>query len=118
MVQYGIDKHGDGTYVFCIPAIANTWPRRWMPMGLPITGNHIDGFGNKITVLAVSNPHISNHEPAALHDRAPGWGLLICDPVTETVILNAWPRWAKPHAPDDDQYPGWPITIENTGKIN
>jgi len=115
VVQYGIDEHGDGTYVFCTPAIANTWPRRWMPNGLPITGNHIDGFGNKITVFAVSNPHISNHEPAALHDRAPGWGLLSCDPSTKSVQINAWPRWAKPNAPDSDQYPGWPFTVKNIG---
>jgi hypothetical protein len=32
------------------------------------------------------------------------------------VIINAWPRWAEPNAPDTDQYPGWPITIENAGK--
>ena len=116
VAQYGIEEHGDGTYVFCTPAIANTWPRRWMPNGLPNTGNHIDGFGNKITVLAVSNPSISGHEPAALHDRAPGWGLLVCDPHFESVVINAWPRWAKPNAPDSDQYFGWPITVEHTGR--
>ena len=28
VVQYGIEEHGDGTFVFCTPAIANTWLRR------------------------------------------------------------------------------------------
>ena len=116
LAQYGIDQYGDGTYVFCTPAIANTWPRRWMPRGLPITGNHEDGFGNKVTVLAVSNPHISGHAPSALHDRAPGWGLLQCDPESNSVIVNAWPRWAAPNAPDNDQYNGWPVTLTQIGK--
>jgi len=89
-----------------------------MPQGLPILGNHEDGFGNKVTVMAVSNPHISGHEPSALHDRAPGWGLLLCDPKTKSVTINAWPRWATPNATDTDQYTGWPITIKNAGKIN
>jgi hypothetical protein len=116
VLRYGIDEYGDGTVAFCTPAIANTWPRRWMPQGMPILGNHEDGFGNKITVMAVSNPHISGHEPAALHDRAPGWGLLICDPSAKSVKINAWPRWATPRVLDEDQYPGWPITIEHAGK--
>jgi alkaline phosphatase D len=114
--QYGIQEHGDGTYVFCTPAIANTWPRRWMPKGLPITGNHEDAFGNKVTVMAVSNPHISGKIPSALHDRAPGWGLLHCNPEEQTIKISAWPRWAAPNAPDSDQYDGWPITIQNAGK--
>ena len=118
VAQYGIDKHGDGTYVFCTPAIANTWPRRWMPKGMPITGKHEDGFGNLVTVLAVSNPHISGHHPAALHDRAPGWGLLYCEPLTESVTINAWPRWAEPNAPVSEQYDGWPIVVEHAGKMD
>jgi hypothetical protein len=116
VVQYGIEEHGDGTFVFCTPAIANTWPRRWMPKDKPILGNHEDGFGNLMTVFAVSNPHVSGHEPAALHDRVPGWGLLDCDPATESVTINAWPRWAEPNAPASDQYEGWPIFVEQAGK--
>ncbi len=114
--RYGIDEHGDGTILFCTPAIANSWPRRWMPSGQSVTGDHVDGFGNLMTVLAASNPHVSGHEPAALHDRAPGWGLLICDPKTETLRIEAWPRWASPDASDRDQYAGWPIVIEKAGR--
>ncbi len=87
-----------------------------MPSGQSVTGDHVDGFGNLMTVLAASNPHVSGHEPAALHDRAPGWGLLICDPKTETLRIEAWPRWASPDASDRDQYAGWPIVIEKAGR--
>jgi len=118
VVQYGVDEHGDSLYAFCTPAIANSWPRRWMPSDLPISGKHEDGFGNKVTVLAVSNPRLTGKEPSALHNRAPGWGFLECNPSSKTVKINAWPRWAKPNAPDSDQYNGWPITLHKTGKFN
>ena len=116
LARYGIEEHQDGTYVLCTPAIANTWPRRWMPKGKPITGDHLDGFGNMVTVLAVSNPHTYGHEPSALHDRAPGWSLLVCEPTTESILVEVWPRWASPDAPDSDQYDGWPITLQDIGR--
>ncbi len=115
LAQYAVDDYGDGTYVFCTPAIANTWPRRWMPKGKPMTGNHVDGFGNQVTVHAVSNPHQYGHEPTALHDRAPGWGYIICNPINETVTIEAWPRFAPPGADDSMQYDGWPMTLEDMG---
>ena len=118
VAQYSVDEHGDGTYVFCTPAIANTWPRRWMPKGKEVTGHHIDAFGNKVTVHAVSNPHQYQYEPVALHDRAPGWGYIVCDPTNQTVTIEAWPRFALPNADDSMQYDGWPITLEEMGNEN
>ena len=115
VAQYAVDEHGDGTYVFCTPAIANTWPRRWMPRDKELTGHHVDGFGNKVTVHAVSNPHQYEQEPTALHDRAPGWGYIVCDPVSRTVTIEAWPRFAPPNADDSMQYDGWPIVIKEMG---
>ncbi|MBI69785.1 MAG: hypothetical protein CMJ38_07285 [Phycisphaerae bacterium] len=118
VAQYAVNEHGDGTYVFCTPAIANTWPRRWMPKDKEVTGHHVDGFGNKVTVHAVSNPHQYQQEPAALHDRAPGWGYILCDPINRTVTIEAWPRFAEPNADDSLQYDGWPIVLEEMGNKN
>ena len=42
---------------------------RW-PGAPKYCGRFLDGFGNRMTVHAVSNPHRSGIEPAALHDRA------------------------------------------------
>ena len=62
-VQYGIDGWRDAGYSLCVPSIANTWPRRWYPPqpgknwkagDPPYTGNFLDGFGNHMTVFAVS----------------------------------------------------------------
>jgi hypothetical protein len=119
-VQYGVDEWGDAGYALCVPSVANFWPRRWFP---PVeganrhqdapryTGEFEDGFGNKITVHAVSNPHQYGREPAALHDRAPGYGVARFDRNTRTVSLAAWPRWADPTA-GDTPYAGWPVTFQ------
>ena len=118
-VQYGVDEWGDAGYALCVPSVANFWPRRWFP---PVTGENRDpnaprytgdfedGFGNKITVHAVSNPHKYGREPELLHDLAPGYGIAKFDRNTRTVSLAAWPRWADP-ASGDTPYAGWPVTF-------
>jgi len=107
-------------FAFCVPAIGNIWPRRWYPPtpgrnrepGSPLyTGQFKDGFGNHITVYAVSNPVISGHEPAALHDRAPGYGIVRFNKRKRTITMECWPRYADPGDPNAKQYPGWPLTI-------
>ena len=85
VVQHGIDQWHDAGISFCVPSVANVWPRRWFPPlpgknhieGMPVyTGDYPDGFGNRISVYAVSNPYISNIYPNELHDRAPGYGIV------------------------------------------
>ena len=119
VAQYGLDAHRDSGVVFCTPAIANTWPRRWMPrdlnedgsLGAPRPfGNHFDGFGNRISVDAVANPHKRGIEPTALHDRSPGFGIVRFQPQDGTIALEAWQRGTGLR-PDIGQYEGWPITL-------
>jgi hypothetical protein len=119
-IQYGVDEWGDAGYALCVPSVANFWPRRWFPPtpgenrdpnSPRYTGDFEDGFGNKITVHAVSNPHHYGKEPAQLHDRAPGYGIARFDRNTRSVSLEAWPRWANPVA-GDTPYAGWPVTFQ------
>ncbi len=119
-LQYGIDQPRDAGYCFSTPAIANTWPRRWMPIepgknqspNAPrYTGDFLDGFGNHMTVLAASNPKQTGQEPAALHNRSPGYGVVTFDPSRREINMVAWPRWATPDHPDRKPYEGWPINI-------
>jgi phosphodiesterase/alkaline phosphatase D-like protein len=119
-IRYGIDHFGDAGYALCVPSVANFWPRRWYPPsggpdrsdGLaPGTGDFLDGFGNRMTVLAVSNPARWGREPATLHDRAPGYGIATFSRTSREVSLAAWPRWANPGA-GDQPYPGWPVRFE------
>ena len=116
-IRYGVDEFADAGYALCVPSVANFWPRRWYPPGgspdgfdgvAPGTGDFLDGFGNRMTVLAVSNPARWGQEPATLHDRAPGYGIARFSRSTREVKLEAWPRWADPAA-GDQPYPGWPV---------
>lgn len=116
-LQYGVDAWGDASFALCVPSVANFWPRRWYPStpggnrapGAPdYTGDFRDGLGNLITVFAVSNPARWGKEPAALHERAPGYGIARFNRSTREVSLEAWPRWANPEA-GDPPYPGWPV---------
>lgn len=118
-IRYGVDDWGDAGYALCVPSVANFWPRRWYPPApasagtrpeAPGIGDYLDGFGNRISVHAVSNPARWGREPAALHDRAPGYGIARFRRDTREVSLEAWPRWADPAA-GDGPYPGWPVTF-------
>lgn len=120
VLRYGIDEAGDAGVVFGGPAVANTWPRRWFPRtpgenrdkGDPRwLGDHIDGFGNPIRVIAVANPVRTGREPARLHDRVPGFGLVRLDPTTQEIVLECWPRGEDPLDPEAAQYPGWPVVL-------
>lgn len=119
LVQYGVDTYRDGTFAFTPPAVANTWPRRWMPIdeggnrweGAPrYAGDFEDGFGNRMTVFAVTNPEDRGIEPRRLFDLSPGYGIIEVDPVTGDLLLEAWPRWADPDDPGA-QYAGWPFEV-------
>jgi len=127
-VQYGIDDWNDAGYAMCVPSVANLWPRRWFPPeaganrspGAPrYTGEFLDGFGNKMTVHAVSNPVRSGVQPEALYDRAPGYGIARLFRDSRDIVVEVWPRWVDPSRPDAEQYYGWPIRLnqlDNDGR--
>lgn len=120
MVHYGVEKFGDSGYAFAGPALNNIWPRRWWP---PLngrnhslenpgyTGNFKDGFGNKMTVKAVANPHKTGVEPSIIHDRATGFGIITFNKDKRTINTECWPRYVDPESEPEKQYNGWPILI-------
>ncbi len=124
IIHYGVDDWNDAGWSLCVPSVANFYPRAWMPLepgknrqqGLPdYTGEFLDGLGNRITVWAAANPgEPSGREPAALHDRMPGYGIVKFNKKDRTVTLECWPRYADPDDPrSGGQYPGWPLTFNN-----
>jgi alkaline phosphatase D len=121
---YGSEAFRDGTVAFTSPAMGNTFPRRWMPVeegmnrkpGAPAwTGDFHEGFGNKVTVLAVANPVDEGRKPELLFNRAPGYGIVRLNPGKKTVHLEAWPRWADPADPAQ-MFPGWPLVLGPDGR--
>ncbi|MCC7387207.1 MAG: hypothetical protein IT431_00415 [Phycisphaerales bacterium] len=122
--RYGLEAWRDSGVCFTSPAIANTWPRRWFPSEARAgqdptlgedapryTGDFLDGFGNRLTMLAAANPIRSGREPAGLYDKAPGYGIVRLDRRDRTIRFECWARWVDPLAPDAACYPGWPVTM-------
>ena len=122
-IQYGLDDWGDSSWAICVPSVANIWPRRWFPPSPgrnhpegapPYAGDFLDGFGNKMTVHAVSNPIQNGVEPIAINHRAPGYGIVKFRREDRSIEAANWPRWVDPSAAGAAPYPGWPITVEQT----
>ncbi|WP_332912021.1 alkaline phosphatase D family protein [Algoriphagus boritolerans] len=120
-VQYGVDEFGDSGYAFSGPALNNFFPRRWWPKlpeghqpipgKAPNTGNFHDGFGNKMTIHAVANPHQTGIFPAIVHDRSTGYGIITFDKVKKSMEIECWPRYVNPKENPGGQFDGWPIQI-------
>jgi len=119
-ICYGVDECNDAGFALCVPSVSNVWPRRWYPPlpgknrepGAPkYTGEFADGFGNKITIHAVSNPTFTGKKPSNLYDRATGFGLVRFNRVTRDITIECWPRLGDPNVADNEQYPGWPVKI-------
>ena len=122
IVHHGIDTWNDATWSFAVPSVANFYLRAWMPekpgrnhqQGMPAyTGQFRDGFGNPITVWAATNPGDKmGHEPAAIHDKKPGYGIVRFHKKARTITMECWPLFADPRDPKTgSQYKGWPKAI-------
>jgi hypothetical protein len=118
--HHGIDDWNDSCYSFCVPSIANLYLRWWSPLepgknrkqGMPdYTGEHMDGFGNKITCWAAANPEEGTNGGNKLTTRAAGFGVVRFNKKTRTITMECWPRNVDITDPSTKTYPGWPMTI-------
>jgi hypothetical protein len=127
VVHHGSENWNDSGYSFCVPSTAAGYPRAWRPQqegkvgknrkpGWPdYAGEFVDGLGNKITVLAVGNPEKKQRSSAfeKLHDKSSGYGLVRFRKPARTITMECWRLLADVTKPGpDDQFPGWPVTIE------
>ncbi|MEZ6095068.1 MAG: hypothetical protein R3C03_12705 [Pirellulaceae bacterium] len=123
VVKHGIENDADGPYAFTSPAIVNTiYGRWWMPENdaagenpvvnspLPFTGNYLDGFGNRIRMLAYANPGDIKDEA----QRGDGFGIARFNKVDRTITFECWPRFSSVSDGDTAQFPGWPMTVDTT----
>jgi hypothetical protein len=121
MIHHGIDDWDDAAWSLAVPSVTNFYLRAWQPKkaGIPLaegmpdyTGRYFDGLGNRISVWAATNPGPVGKEPAWLHDRKPGFGLIKLDKTTGRITIECWPRYADPTDPNGQQFEGWPKTID------
>jgi len=144
VAKHGIDGPADAGYSFTVPAIANFFPRAWDPVHNsagrtnvvnPYKGDFFfDGNGTlpsgepnltaqdpaHIRLLAAANPRQYYNQthgvnPANLHDRGAGYGIIRIDKATRRVTFECWPLHADPEFPNTgSQFEDWPITISQT----
>jgi hypothetical protein len=136
LIRHGIREHGDGPWAFVVPAIVNNYYGRWwwpedekpganpVPGSpLPWTGDYLDGFDNKISMVAYANPHPKRQGIQAwkVEDNtglapgegwADGWGLIRFRKTSGEVTFECWPRYADVTKPGAEQFPGWPVTVK------
>lgn len=126
LFHHGIDEHRDSIWSFCVPSIANLYLRWWEPLepgknrepGSPeYTGDHLDGFANKVTNYAAANPA---KRPAGnlLNTRAAGFGIVRFNTKSREITMECWPRNVDVTDPAAKQYPGWPRTISQFDNYN
>lgn len=124
--HHGIDEHRDAIWSFCVPSIANLYLRWWEPLtpglnretGAPnYTGDHLDGFDNKVTNYAAANPE---KKPAGniLNTRSAGFGVVRLHTDTRQITMECWPRNVDIADPSSKQYAGWPRTISQFDNYN
>lgn len=125
--HHGIDEWRDSIYSFCVPSIANLYLRWWKPLKPgknlrpdqdPILGDHLDGFHNKVTAIAVANPSAEKGGDK-LTTRAAGFGVTRINKKTRDITFTCWPRNIDISDENSKPYPGWPFTfnqLDNYGR--
>ncbi|MGB0327112.1 MAG: hypothetical protein ACPGJR_06200 [Akkermansiaceae bacterium] len=124
--HHGIDEFRDAIWSFCVPSIANLYLRWWEPLkpganreadSPEYTGDHLDGFANKVTNYAAANPE---KKPAGniLNTRSAGFGIVRLNTGNRTITMECWPRNVDITDPKTSQYPGWPKVISQFDNYN
>ena len=117
--HHGVDEWRDSIHSFCVPSIANLYLRWWKPLEPgknrkpnqdPILGDHLDGFNNKVTAIAVANPTPTKGGDR-LTTRAAGFGVVRIDKKTRDITFICWPRNVDVANKEAKPYPGWPYTF-------
>ncbi len=120
LLRHGVDQHEDGPLAFMVPGTANGFPRAWWPQPSETTGNHLDRFGNKITVFAAANPEKGSnklqprkvdHPETTAFKKGSGHGVVTIDPAARAVTFDMW-RYPL-DAPT--QFDGFPQTLPLKG---
>ncbi len=127
LVRHGLQTFTDGPVQFTGPAVGSGYQRWFEPRPLanpeatPSTGDFTDAFGNRVHVLAVANPSVTQARWAAYHSsrmvgdrnlKKDGYGIVRVDYGAQEFVFECWPCNADPAV--DSPYPGWPYHLPFT----
>lgn len=124
LIHHGVNEFGDAGVSFVSPSIVNYYVRWWDPIEpplrafdgpLPKCGDYLDGFRNKITMLAYVNPDpdrvlATTPDGNPWGPRAEGYGLVRFDVRARTITYEVWPRHVDAAASGALPYAGFPVT--------
>lgn len=120
--------------IVMVPGTANGYPRAWWPEGPEAsidtwTGDFVDGFDNKFSVFAASNPNVGSNllqvrgmdVVQTAHERGSGYGVLTVRRQSSGHYIN-FDMWrfdfdATDANPETDQFSGFPkyFRLEEAG---
>jgi len=116
VIKQGINEFGDGPWSFVVPAIVNDYYSRWWwpedenaganpnkNTTLPWTGDFLDGFNNKISMMAYVNPESNS--------KGGGYGLIRFNKKEKTTTFECWPRYVDVTKVEAEQFEGWPMKV-------
>ena len=119
LVHYGIDNQKDAVIGFTIPAIAKTSGTRWyIKKNQPkknetsIDNNYLDGFGNRMSILAVANA-VPGKDIDKVFNEKSGFGLVTFNKTSGIIVIQALKRNEnlKKNLPTNME--GYPFTFLN-----
>ncbi|MGY6647487.1 alkaline phosphatase D family protein [Wenyingzhuangia sp. IMCC45574] len=125
VLHHGVEDWNNAGYSFAVPAASNFWMRWFKPdapgknhvKGMPdYTGEYLDAFRNKMTVLAIANPTHKDNTPKEnlLNGRASGYGIIRFNKEKREITYECWARNVDMFAPNAKPYVGWPVTFNQT----
>lgn len=108
-IKYGIDEFGDAGYAFTVAAGYNSiFYRAWHPKNelpgpnpreattLPWTGDYLDGFQNRLSMLAYANPLAAEGSSKPNKStRRDGFGILRYHKPERQVTIESWESYDK-----------------------
>lgn len=131
LVRHGVHTFTDGVVQFSGPAGSTLFQRWFQPTGVvknaeatPHTGDFVDGFGNKMRVLAVANPKVTQryyvdnrllNKSNNLGDRrlkSEGYGIIRVN--AHDYVIECWPWNVNPTTVGAKQFAGWPYRLPFT----
>jgi phosphodiesterase/alkaline phosphatase D-like protein len=136
VLQYGLEEFGDAPFQYAVPGISVGFTRAFTPDRDPsahkltrqgdlsadveegYAGRWTDGFDNRFSMYAVSNPVQPSDRAAQddilqhMQDKASGYGILRFDTDERTITMEAWPVLSDPSGGEDEQMGGWPLTVD------